>query len=45
MTNDKNQVKEAWVRPEIRSLDVSETRRDGGSGGDGGTYAPDCTRS
>ena len=38
--------KEAWVAPVIRTLDVSETRQQPGTGGDGGSVpAPDCTLS
>jgi hypothetical protein len=37
--------KEAWVAPEIRTLDVAETQTRNSRGSDGNPRYADCTRS
>ncbi len=37
-------AKEAWIDPDIRTLDISETNQFPANGNDGGVYAG-CTRS
>ena len=40
----ENARKEAWIAPEIKTLDLSETQTNPNRGGDGGRFV-DCTRS
>lgn len=42
---EDGQPREAWITPEIKTLDVAETERFPGVGPDGNARFPDCTRS
>jgi len=44
MTDAANTQKDAWIEPEIQTLDVAETAGAPNRGGDGGRFV-DCTRS
>ena len=44
MTDAANLQKDAWIEPEIQTLDVSETSGFPNRGGDGNRFI-DCTRS
>lgn len=43
-TMTENARKEAWIAPEIKTLDVSETQTANRRGGDGSPFV-DCTKS
>jgi hypothetical protein len=45
MTEQATAPKEAWITPEIRTLDVAETQTRSRRGSDGNARYADCTRS